>query len=43
MKIVNYVLVFIAVTAIGMLYDRYSKKFYADEELDKYHLVENIY
>ena len=22
-----------------MLYDRYSKKFYADEELDKYHLV----
>ena len=22
-----------------MLYDRYSKKFYADEESDKYHLV----
>ena len=39
MKIVNYVLVFIAVTAIGMLYDRYSKKFYPDEELDKYSLV----
>jgi len=39
MKIVNYVLVFIAVTAIGMLYDRYSKKFYPDEELDKYNLV----
>ena len=30
---------FIAVTAIGMLYDRYSKKFYPDEELDKYNLV----
>ena len=39
MKIVNYILVFIAVTAIGMLYDRYSKKFYPDEELDKYNLV----
>ena len=39
MNIVNYVLVFIAVTAIGMLYDRYSKKFYPDEELDKYNLV----
>jgi len=39
MKIVNYVLVFIAVTAIGMIYDRYSKKFYPDEELDKYNLV----
>jgi hypothetical protein len=39
MKIVNYVLVFIAVTAIGMLYDKYSRKFYPDEELDKYNLV----
>jgi len=39
MKIVNYILVFIAVTAIGMLYDRYSKKFYPDVELDKYNLV----
>ena len=39
MKIVNYILVFIAVTAVGMLYDRYSKKFYPDEELDKYNLV----
>jgi len=39
MKIVNYILVFIAVTAIGMLYDRYSKKFYPDEELNKYNLV----
>jgi len=39
MNIVNYVLVFIAVTAIGMLYDRYSRKFYPDEELDKYNLV----
>ena len=39
MNIVNYLLVFIAVTTIGMLYDRYSKKFYPDEELDKYNLV----
>lgn len=39
MNIVNYVLAFIAVTTVGMLYDRYSKKFYPDEELDKYHLV----
>ena len=39
MNIVNYVLVFIAVTTVGMLYDRYSKKFYPDEELDKYNLV----
>jgi len=39
MKIVNYILVFITVTAVGMLYDRYSKKFYPDEELDKYNLV----
>jgi len=39
MKIVNYVLIFIAVTAIGMLYDKYSRKFYPDEELDKYNLV----
>jgi hypothetical protein len=35
MKIVNYVLVFIAVTAIGMLYDKYSRKFSPDEELGK--------
>mgnify|MGYP000592395609 CR=1 FL=1 len=39
MDIVKYVLAFIAVTTVGMLYDRYSKKFYADDELDKYHLV----
>jgi hypothetical protein len=39
MKIVNYVLVFIAVTAIGMLYDKYNRKFYPDEELNKYKLV----
>jgi hypothetical protein len=39
MNIVNYVLAFIAVTTIGMLYDKYSKKFYPDEELDKYNLV----
>ena len=39
MNIVNYLLVFIAVTTIGMLYDRYSRKFYPDDELDKYNLV----
>ena len=32
---------FIAVTAIGMLYDRYSKKFYPDEELDKFGYMEH--
>ena len=36
MDIVKYVLAFIAVTTVGMLYDRYSKKFYADDELDKF-------
>ena len=39
MNIVNYVLAFVAVTTVGMLYDRYSKKYYPDEELDKYNLV----
>ena len=38
MKIVNYMMVFIAVTAIGMLLSRYSRKYYPDEELDKYNL-----
>ena len=42
MKIVNYMMVFIAVTAIGMLYDRYSRKYYPDEELDKYNLVKKF-
>ena len=31
MNIVNYVLAFVAVTTVGMLYDRYSKKYYPDE------------
>jgi len=39
MNIINYVLAFVAVTTVGMLYDRYSKKYYPDEELDKYNLV----
>ena len=32
MNIVNYVLALVAVTTVGMLYDRYSKQYYQDEE-----------
>ena len=32
-------IVFIILTTLGMLYDRYSKKYFPDEELDKYDLV----
>ena len=39
MKIVKYVTIFILLTTIGMLYDRYIKKFFPDEELNKYNLV----
>ena len=39
MKFVKYILIFITITSIGMLYDRYKKKFMPDEELDKYDLV----
>ena len=39
MKIVKYILIFITITSIGILYDRYKKKFMPDEELDKYDLV----
>ena len=39
MNLVRYVTMFIILTTIGMLYDRYSKKYFPDEELDKYDLV----
>ena len=39
MKIVQYVMIFILLTTVGMLYDRYKRKFMPDEELDKYDLV----
>ena len=39
MNLVRYFMVFIVLTTLGMLYDRYSKKYFADEELDKYDLV----
>jgi len=39
MKFVKYVLMFIAISSIGILYDRYKRKFIPDEELDKYDLV----
>ena len=39
MKIVKYIMFFILMTTIGMLFDRYKKKFLPDEELDKYNLV----
>ena len=31
------------VNTIGILYKRYEAKYFPDEELDKYSLVENIY
>lgn len=39
MKLLNYVMFFILMTTVGMLFDRYKKKFFPDEELDKYNLV----
>ena len=39
MKIVQYIMLFILLTTVGMLYDRYKRKFFPDEELDKYDLV----
>ena len=32
------IIYFIVLTSIGMLYDRYIKKFFPDEELNKYNL-----
>ena len=39
MKFVQYIMLFILLTTLGMLYDRYKRKFFPDEELDKYDLV----
>ncbi len=39
MNLVRYFMVFIILTTIGMLYERYSKKYFPDEELDKHDLV----
>ena len=39
MNFIKYIMFFIIMTIIGMLFDRYKKKFLPDEELDKYNLV----
>ena len=39
MKIIKYIMFFILMTTVGMLFDRYKKKYLPDEELDKYNLV----
>lgn len=39
MNVVRYITIFIILTTIGILYDRYVKKFFPDEELDKHILV----
>ncbi len=40
MEILRYIALFLILTSIGMLYDRYKKKYDPDEELSKYHLVQ---
>ena len=39
MNVVRYITMFIILTTVGILYDRYAKKFFPDEELDKHNLV----
>ena len=39
MDIVRYGVIFIILTTIGIFFDRYKKKYWGDEELDKYSLV----
>ena len=39
MDVVRYIFLFIILTTIGILFDRYKKKYWNDEELDKYSLV----
>ena len=39
MNVVRYITIFIILTTIGILYDRYIKKFFPDEELGKHDLV----
>ena len=40
MEIIRYVAIFLILTTLGMLYDRYKKKYDPDDELSKYHLVQ---
>ena len=39
MRLFQNFLIFILLTAIGILYKRYEAKYFPDEELDKYNLV----
>ena len=39
MRLFQNFLIFILITAIGILYKRYEAKYFPDEELDKYNLV----
>ena len=39
MRLFQNFLIFILITAIGILYKRYEAKYFPDEELDKYSLV----
>ena len=39
MQIVNYIMYFIALTAVGMLYDRYNRKFNNFDEVKQYELI----
>ena len=40
MEIIRYIAIFLILTTLGMLYDRYKKKYEPDDELSKYHLVQ---
>ena len=39
MRLFQNFMIFILLTAIGILYKRYEAKYFPDEELDKYSLV----
>ena len=39
MNIIRSGVIFIILTTLGILFDRYKKKYWVDEELDKYSLV----
>ena len=39
MNIIRTGVIFIILTTLGILFDRYKKKYWGDEELDKYSLV----
>jgi hypothetical protein len=40
MKYIRLILIFIILTTLGILYERYKTKFEPDEDLSKYHLVQ---